>query len=183
MGKGILKRKKMYIAQAMREIERLSQENEMMKNDPNGVIAPFLQRFNAVVLQNNRLSALCAGLLDQLGGRTEVTKEKIESFKGKKLLIKIETPEGIEKFEDADKYVFSYETQEANTDTVLPVPAVAPQCTDPNCKLPKDLKHTHDAPVALGGSQEQEISLTADAAAGANISPVQGHTEEAGVVG
>jgi hypothetical protein len=147
MGRGILKQKKLlkhqYNKALYTDYLRLVEENRQMKEDPNGVIAPFLNRYNAVVLQNNRLSALCAGLIDQLGGKPEVTKEKIESFKNKKLLIKIETPDGTTKFEEADRYVFSYELKEADSDTVLPVPAVAPECADSNCTLPKDLKHTH----------------------------------------
>ncbi len=158
MGRGIIKQKKLlrhqYNNQLYKDYLRVVEENRMMKEDPNGVIAPFLQRFNAVVLQNNRLSALAAALLDQLGGKAEVTKEKIESFKGFKLLIKIETPEGVDKFEDADKYCFSYELQKADTNTVLPVPAVSSECTDPNCTLPKDLKHTHTSPIALGKEED-----------------------------
>ncbi len=158
-GKGILKQKKKlrheYNDKLYQDYQRIVAENEQMKSDPNGVIAPFLQRYNAAVLQNNRLSALAAALLDQLGGKAEVTKEKIESFKGFKLAIKIETPEGVEKFEDADKYLFSYELQKNETPTVLPEAPVA--CTDPNCTLPKDLKHTHTTPPPI--VQEQEVSV------------------------
>lgn len=162
MGKGILKAKKklrhQYNNALYADYQRVVAENEQMKSDPNGVIAPFLQRFNAVVLQNNRLSALAASLLDQLGGKAEVTKEKIEGFKGFKLLIKIETPEGIEKFEDADRYLFSYTTEKQEANTVMPqAPA---ECVDPNCELvKKGLKHTHtsvEAPV-----QEQEVEAPA----------------------
>lgn len=145
MGKGILKQKKLirhrYNKALYADYQRVVAENEQMKNDPNGVVAPFLARFNAVVVQNNRLSALAASLLDQLGGKAEVTKDAIEAFKGFKLLIKIETPEGVEKFEDADKYLFSYELQKQEaSSTILPE-----ACNDPACTLPKDLVHTHAA--------------------------------------
>lgn len=181
MGRGILKQKKKlrheYNAALYKDYQRILAENQAMKDDPNGVIAPFLERFNAVVLQNNRLSALAASLLDQLGGKAEVTKEKIESFKGFKLLIKIETPEGIDKFEDADKYLFTYTLEKQEANSVMP--AAPQECNDPNCTLPKDLKHTHTTspePVqeveAVAPPMHEQLEQ-ADAAAGQNITQVQ----------
>jgi hypothetical protein len=138
MGHGITKEKKAkklyFLAQATRELERaqteinrLQAENKLLKEDPNGVIKQFLDQYNSVVIQNNRMSALCAALIDQLNGRVEVTKEKIKSFEGMRLTIKIEAPEGIEKFEDSDRYIFSYEATKvepppppAKTDTPSP---------------------------------------------------------------
>src|SRR5271165_4637423 len=134
MGRGILKQKKalrhQYNNVLYKDYQRLLEENTKMKEDPNGVIAPFLNRFNAIVVQNNRLSALAAAMIDQLGGKVTIEKSIINGFEGHSLTIKIDAPEGVEKFEDANEYIFTYQKvkNEAPKD-IVPIS----ECTDPEC--------------------------------------------------
>lgn len=166
MGRGILKRKKqlkfMYLNQAMKEVERLTAENKALKEDPQSIVGKFIGEFNDVVNQNQRLSALTCAMIEKYGepGAQEtsekkgvvITRDEIEAFRGKRLQVKIETPksEGEDvKFDEAKSYIFSYDAftkEEADAQAAAVAAAQAadqtPECTDPNCNLPKDLKHT-----------------------------------------
>lgn len=153
MGRGILKQKKQFKHQyngiLYKDYQRVVEENKRLKEDPNSVVGQFLQRFNAVTIQNNRLSALAAALIDQLDGKAVIKREVINGFEGYRLTIKIETPEGQDDFAKAEEYIFTYEKvkPEAPT-TVLPDGATPPEppkmeCTDPECTLPKDFPHAH----------------------------------------
>lgn len=155
MGRGILKRKnaikKMYLGQMAKEVERLTAENKALKEDPTSVIGRFIGQFNEVVSQNQRLSTLACAMIDLQGGSVKITRDQIEVFRGKRLSIEIATPEGgVENLDTATEYVFTFKAVEATAPTgpVAP-PAEIHPCTDPECTLPKDLKHTHSAkPVA-----------------------------------
>jgi len=155
MGKGILKRKntikKMYLSQMIKEVERLSAENKALKEDPTSVIGKFIGQFNEVVSQNQRLSTLACAMIDLQGGSVKVTRDQIEIFRGKRLSIEINTPEGnAENLDTATEYVFSFKAVDATAPTgPSATPIEIPPCTDPECKLPKDLVHTHSVqPVA-----------------------------------
>lgn len=174
MGRGILKAKKNWKLrnqkQLIAEIERLSAENKALKEDPQSVVGKFINEFNEVVNQNQRLSALTCAMIEKYGepGAQEnsekkgvvITRDEIENFRGKRLQVKIETPksEGEDvKFEEAKSYIFSYDAfTKEETDAQAAAEAAAraaeaeiPECTDPNCTLPKDLKHRHQPEAPL----------------------------------
>lgn len=181
MGRGILKAKKkfklQYVNECHKEITRLTDENKKLKEDPNGVIAPFLERFNTVVVQNNRLSALAAALIDQLDGKATVTKATIESFNGFRLLIKIETPDGAKDFDSATEYYFTYE--KAKADQPKDIAPAAPECTDPDCTLPKDLKHSHTPEPVPDPPRLKAASSVAEAVSIMSQEKEQAEAEEA----
>lgn len=169
MGRGILKRKKQlkhqFLGSLQKELERVQQENRMLKTDPESVIGKFLNEFNAVVEQNQRLSALACALITQDGGKATVKKDEIEAFQGKRLRIKIETPDEV-KLEEATEYVFTFTaTTKEEDEAAAAVEAAAraaeqeiPPCTDPNCTLPKDLRHTHDQTADGGVAAATELT-------------------------
>lgn len=114
MGRGLNKKrnamKKQFLATAVKEIERLEKENHALKTDPNTVIGQFIGQFREVYGQNSRLSVLAACLLKKLGGTSAVSVDEMEAFKGHRINIKWELPEGVEKHEDAKEYIFSFES-------------------------------------------------------------------------
>lgn len=114
MGRGLSRQKnamkKQFLNQAVKEIERLEKENHALKNDPETVIGQFIGQFRELYGQNSRLSVLAACLLQRLGGTSTVAVDEMESFKGHRINIKWELPEGVEKHEDAKEYIFSFET-------------------------------------------------------------------------
>jgi hypothetical protein len=157
MGRGILKRKntikKMYLSQMIKEVERLTAENKALKEDPNSIIGKFIGQFNEVVSQNQRLSTLACAMIELQGGSVKITRDQIEVFRGKRLSIEINTPEGnVENLDTATEYVFTFKAVDAQTPAPTEgtsAPVEIPPCTDPECTLPKDLKHTHSPkPVA-----------------------------------
>ena len=163
MGRGFLKRKnkikREYLGNAIKEIERLTAENKALKEDPESIIGQFIGQFNDVVSQNQRLSTLACAMIEKNGGKVQISRDQIEVFRGKRLSINIETPEGsaAENLETAAEYVFTYKATEASPAPVTMTPTEGtvtpveiPPCTDPNCALPKDLKHTHSAPLTPG---------------------------------
>jgi hypothetical protein len=149
MGKGYIKQKnamkKLYLNQAVKEIERLEAENKALKEDPNTVIGQFIGQFREMYSQNSRLSTLSACLIQKLGDKVTLSKAEMEQFTSKRINIKWEIPDGVEP-KDATEFIFTYELQEVQP-PVQPQPEQV-ECTDPNCSLPKDLKHTHTVPVA-----------------------------------
>jgi hypothetical protein len=165
MGRGRIKDKnkikKQYLNQAVAYIERLEAENKALKEDPNTVIGQFIGQFRELYGQNSRLSVLAACLIKQVGESVVMTKAELEQFQNKRINIKWEIADG-ETVETAKEYTFTYELQEAPPQG-QPVQATQqpgevevdfPECTDPDCTLPKELKHRHDkAPIeALGDS-------------------------------
>jgi hypothetical protein len=158
------KLKKMFLGSLQKYCQRLEAENAALKSDPNTAIGQFISQMNQLYSQNNKLSVLCAALLKAQGNAVKLTKEEMEAFKGMRLQIKWELPEGVEKPEDASEFIFSYEA----TPESQPQPVGAESgCTDPNCTLPKDLLHSHDsAPVipALSGDQLAQVDGVIDAA-------------------
>jgi hypothetical protein len=128
MGTGFKKQKnamkKQFLATAVKEIERLEKDNHALKTDPNTVIGQFIGQFREVYGQNSRLSVLAACLLSKLGGTSAVSVEEMEAFKGHRINIKWDLPEGVEKHEDAKEYIFSFEAvkdQPQPTVTLEPV--------------------------------------------------------------
>jgi len=140
--------KKMYLSQMIKEVERLQTENKALKEDPKSLIGQFIGQFNDVVSQNQRLSTLACAMIELNGGKVQIARDKIEVFRGKRLSIEIQTPEGgTENLETTTEYVFTYKAVEtAAPGATGAVPAEISPCTDPTCTLPKDLKHTHAAP-------------------------------------
>lgn len=124
--------------------EQLEAENYALKNDPNTVVGQFIGQYRELYSQNARLSVLTAGLIKRMGDSVVITKEELEQFQTKRINIKWEIADG-ETVETAKEYTFSYELLEAPTP--LPQEQEAVECTDPDCTLPKDLKHTHVAPT------------------------------------
>jgi hypothetical protein len=123
--------------------EQLEAENYALKNDPNTVIGQFIGQFRELHGQNSRLSVLTAALLKKLGEKVVLTKEEMEQFQNNRINIKWEVADG-ETVETAKEFTFSYELVAVEQ----PAPAAEPvECTDPDCTLPKNLKHTHTAPT------------------------------------
>lgn len=123
--------------------EQLEAENYALKNDPNTVIGQFIGKFRELYSQNSRLSVLTASLLKKLGESVVLTKEEMEQFKDNRINIKWEIADG-ETIETAKEYTFSYELAPVEQPVAQAEPV---ECTDPDCTLPKDLKHTHTAPT------------------------------------
>jgi hypothetical protein len=142
--------KRQYLSQMIKEVERLTAENKALKEDPTSVVGKFIGQFNDVVSQNQKLSTLACAIINLSGGKIQVTRDQIEVFKGKRLSIEIQTPDGsVENLDKATEYVFTFKATEVQNEQA-PAPAELPPCTDPNCTLPKDLKHTHSAPLTPG---------------------------------
>jgi hypothetical protein len=140
--------KKSMLASCKKYAEQLEQENYALKNDPNTVIGQFIGQFRELYGQNSRLSVLAASLIKKLGDSVVMTKEDMEQFQQKRINIKWEIADG-ETVETAKEFTFTYELQDAPPQG-QPVqqteqPGEVPECTDPDCSLPKDLKHTHTA--------------------------------------
>lgn len=156
MGRGYIKQKnklkKEFMAPLRKYAEQLEKENYALKNDPNTVIGQFIGQYKELYSQNQRLSVLAAALIKKLGDSVKISKEEMEAYKTKLINIKWEIGDG-ETIETATEFTFSYELKDA-PEQGQPVqatqdPGQIPECTDPNCTLPKDLKHTHtlDNPV------------------------------------
>ena len=163
--------KKSMLASCKKYAEQLERENYALKNDPNTVIGQFIGQFREMYGQNQRLSTLAAALIKRLDDKVTLSKDELEAYKTKRINIKWELPEGVEKFEDATEYIFTYELQDA-PEGGQPVQATEqpgediPECTDPNCTLPKDLKHRHDPESVTVAS---EIDTTPEVQAGDTI--------------
>src|SRR5271157_1371561 len=141
--------KKSMLASCKKYAEQLEAENYALKNDPNTVIGQFIGQFKELYSQNSRLSVLCASLIKKLDDKVVLTKEEMESFQQKRINIKWEIADG-ETTETAKEFTFTYELQEPPPEG-QPVQATEQpgECNDPDCTLPKDLKHTHTTPVAV----------------------------------
>lgn len=138
--------------------EQLEQENYALKNDPNTVIGQFIGQFRELHGQNQRLSVLAASLIKKLDDKVVLSKDEMEQFQNNRINIKWEIADG-ESIETATAYTFSYE--------LIPIqPQVQAQpepveCTDPECTLPKDLKHTHTAPTVVA-TEDPAVTVTTD---------------------
>jgi hypothetical protein len=150
MGRGFIKQKnalkKQYMEPLRKYCEQLEKENAALKNDPQTVIGQFIGQFRELYGQNLRLSALCAALIKKAGESAVLTKDEMEAFQQKRINIKWEVADG-ETPETAKQFTFTYELQDAppNGQPVQPTenPDSIPECADPNCTLPKELKHRH----------------------------------------
>lgn len=158
------KLKKEYMGSLRKYAEDLEAENYALKNDPNTVIGQFVGQYRELYSQNQRLSVLAAALIKKLGESVVLTKDEMEAFQQKLINIKWEIPDG-ETTETAKEFTFSYETKDApqggQAVQATEDPASIPECTDPDCTLPKDLKHTHDAPAPVVEAVEPEGHLEA----------------------
>jgi hypothetical protein len=165
MGRGFIKRKnqlkKQYMEPLRKYAEQLEKENHALKNDPNTIIGQFIGQYKELYSQNQRLSVLTATLIKKLGDSVVVTKEEMRQFENKLINIKWEIGDDLT-IETATEYTFSYELKDAPAQGI-PVqqtedPGQMPECTDPNCSLPKDLKHRHtaDNPVVPVEETEEE---------------------------
>ena len=145
--------KKSMLVSCKKYAEQLEAENYALKHDPNTVVGQFIGQFRELYGQNNRLSTLAACLIKKLGDTVVMTKEEMEAFQQKRINIKWEIADG-ETVETAKEYTFTYELQDAPPQgqpvqqTEQPGEEI-PECTDPECQLPKDLKHRHSAPAPV----------------------------------
>lgn len=151
MGRGFNKAKNKLKMQNLKccwkEIERLQAENKALKEDPTSVVGQFINEFNEVIGQNQRLSALTCAMITKHGVmgpkeklQVKITRDEIEVYRGKRLQVKIETNDDNIKFEDATEYFFSFEALEKEPEA----PAnMTPPCKDENCPLPKEPMHYH----------------------------------------
>lgn len=113
MGRGFRKQrnvlKKQFLGSLQQYAQKLEQENEQLKTDPNTIVGQLIPQMREAMSQNKRLSVLCAALIKASGGKVTVSKDELESFKGYALSIKWELPEGVTALDDAKEYTFTYE--------------------------------------------------------------------------
>lgn len=178
MGRGLFKAKNKLKMQNLRycwaEIERLAAENKALKEDPTSIVGKFLNEFNEVIGQNQRLSALSCAMITKFGGEPQavsITRDEIEVFRGKRLQVKIATPEGVEKFEDSPEYIFTFVAIDKDAPNAPEAHDPMVECTDPACTLPKDFKHTHDAPVEAPPPAEAPVDQAENVVSQAENSP------------
>jgi hypothetical protein len=127
MGRGLIKRKnnlkKEYMAPLRKYAEELERENHALKNDPQSLVGQFISGYRELQTHNSRLSVLAACLIKKLGPQVRLTKEEMESFKGNRINIRWELPEGVLTPEESTEYVFSYDLV---PEPVALAPEVAP---------------------------------------------------------
>lgn len=137
MGSGFLKERQKVRStqfnQIVREYNRILAENQQLKTNPEGVVGKFLSQLNTLSIQNNKLSALTAGLIKAAGGKVSLTKVDIESFSNHRVTIKVSGD--ADKEEDVVNYEFSYDVEEVNAGTA-PVSAEAPITVDSEVAIP-----------------------------------------------
>ena len=126
MGRGLIKQKnklkKEHMAPLLRYAEELEKENYALKNDPESLTAKWIGEFRELYSQNSRLSVLTASLIKKLGDSVRITKEEMAAFKGNRINIRWELPEGVTKPEDAAEYIFTFDLE--------PEPTKAPPISD-----------------------------------------------------
>jgi len=103
--------KKQFMKSLRAYAEQLETELRQVHNDPATVIGRLSQSYQSALNASKRLSVLCAALIKDRGGKVEVLKAELESFKGKAINVRWELPEGV-KAEDARSYLFYYETMQ-----------------------------------------------------------------------
>jgi len=103
--------KKQFMKSLRAYAEQLEGELRQVHNDPATVIGRISQSYQSALNASKRLSVLCAALIKDRGGKVEVLKAELESFKGKAINVRWELPEGV-KPEDARSYLFYYETMQ-----------------------------------------------------------------------
>jgi hypothetical protein len=92
------------------EVERLQVENKGLREDPDSVVGKFLDNYNQVIAQNNRLSAALCGAIEESGGSVTISKATIDAFVGFRLLFDLE-------HNDEDKtYTFTYRKEPLKTE-------------------------------------------------------------------
>src|SRR5208337_1609667 len=99
---------KMYLPTLKKYCEQLEAQLEQVKTDPNTALGQVIGQARELYTQNSRLSVLCAALIDKLGEKVSVKKSAMDKFENHRILIKWELPEGVEKPEEAEEFVFSY---------------------------------------------------------------------------
>jgi hypothetical protein len=162
--------KKSMLVSCRKYAEQLEAENYALKNDPNTVVGQFIGQFRELYSQNSRLSVLAAALIRKLGETVVLTKGELEAYQDKRINIKWEVPEG-QDATTATEFNFTYELQDAPKQQPTPVQPMSEfvECTDPNCNLPKDLKHTHEVPLVVPG--ESPVTVSTDAPAQEPLKP------------
>ena len=100
---------KMYLPRLQKYCQQLEAQLEQIKTDPNTALGQVIGQARELYTQNSRLSVLCAALIDKLDGKVSVKKSAMDKFENHRILIKWELPEGVEKAEDAEEFVFIYE--------------------------------------------------------------------------
>ncbi len=100
---------KMYLPRLQKYCQQLEAQLEQIKTDPNTALGQVIGQARELYTQNSRLSVLCAALIDKLDGKVSVKKSAMDKFEKHRILIKWELPEGVEKAEDAEEFVFIYE--------------------------------------------------------------------------
>ena len=100
---------KLYLPQLKKYCEQLEKQLEQIKTDPNTALGQVITQARELYTQNSRLSVLCAALIDKAGAKVSVKKTEMDKFENHRILIKWELPEGVEKPEEAEEFVFMYE--------------------------------------------------------------------------
>jgi hypothetical protein len=171
MGRGRIKAKnnlkKQYMEPLRKYAEQLEKENQALKGDPNTVIGQFVGQFRELYGQNGRLSVLAACLIEKLGKKVVLSKDEMEKFQNNRINIKWEVADG-ETGETAKEFTFTYELAPAEQPSPQPEPV---ECTDPNCTLPKDLKHVHTVQPVEPTEQPESASENLPESNVSNTSP------------
>src|SRR5271157_476496 len=102
---------KLYLPQLKKYCEQLEQQLEQIKTDPNTTLGQVINQARELYTQNSRLSVLTAALIDRLGAKVPVKKSEMDKFENHRIVIKWELPDGVEKPEDAEEFVFSYSAE------------------------------------------------------------------------
>lgn len=117
--------------QLLREAQRLEAENKELKTNPEGVVGKFLSQLNLLGMQNSKLSALAAALIETGGGTAVVQKALIDSFGSTRVIIKVEGNADTE--EAVTEYRFTYEKEAVpdsnKTVTVADATPASPEAT------------------------------------------------------
>jgi len=102
---------KMYLPRLKEYCEKLEKELEALKTDPQTTLGQVINQARELYTQNSRLSVLCAAMLDAGGNKVKIKKSAMDRFENHRVLIKWELPEGVEKPEDTDEFVFMYSAE------------------------------------------------------------------------
>jgi len=147
--------KKQMLSSCKQYATQLEKENYDLKNDPGSVIGQFVGQFRELYGQNQRLSVLAAALISKVGldNKVVLNKAEMEAYQTKRINIKWELPEGVEKAEDATEYIFTYELQDAPPEgqpvqaTEQPTPAVIASAAIVEDAVPEVVEATFEDPI------------------------------------
>ena len=172
---------KLYLPQLKKYCEQLEQQLEQIKTDPNTALGQVINQARELYTQNSRLSVLCAALIDKAGAKVSVKKSEMDKFENHRILIKWELPEGVEKPEEAEEFVFMYEATKNEQQQVQVGPAphttetpeggelVTPVVTEASVQGDADAERLAVLETRIESALETEALLEADGSTATDI--------------